>query len=595
MAWARSSPAWVFSTNPRTPERTASVTSRSCSSAVSITTWVSGHASTICCAASMPFRSGIMMSSTATSGSSSRAASTAALPSDASATTSRPCRSSRARTPCRSTTWSSASTTRSDIGPPRVPSSSIRNDPARRQAARVTRNGKYPSGSGLSLVFSMPSAPARLSKSRYLSGLQCHKQLWWRVHEPGAPELSPTLGQQNLFAQGRDVGERAREHVPGGELIDLPFYQYDNKVTATREALNRDLPAIYEAWFLADETYVGVDILERTSRGYTVIEVKASNSRKPEHLPDAAVQVHVLRGAGLQVERAEVMHLNPECRHPDLSNLFVREDVTALVEGALIGVPDELDADGYETIYDLPSDLELSVIHARQVRAVQTGRMVVEPTLAKALAQFASPLAFLDFETVSLAIPRWPGCRPWQQVPVQFSVHAEERGGLVHHEWIAEGAGDPRRALAEALVEACAGARKVVAYHAPFERDCIKQLREAVPRLAKELERIEKRLVDLLPVIRRHVYHPDFGGGFSLKKTLPALVPGLSYSDLQVQDGEVATVELQRLMLRGGELPAGERAALRDALLRYCERDTWAMVKLLEKLRSLVVDQLELF
>ena len=497
----------------------------------------------------------------------------------------------------------------------------------------------------------MPSESSRLSKSRYLSGLQCHKQLWWRAHEPEAPELSPTPGQQNLFAQGREVGERARGHVPGGELIDLPFYQYDNKVTATREALRRGRPAIYEAWFLADDTYVGVDILERTSRGYTVIEVKASNSRKPEHLPDAAVQVHVLRGAGLQVERAEVMHLNPECRYPDLSNLFVREDVTALVEAALIGVPDELaaqqrmlegplpdvpigehctrpydcpfiercwpkvpdhhvsklyrierkralelEADGYATIYDLPSDLELSVIHARQVKAVQTGRMVVERTLSKALAQFTSPLAFLDFETVSLAIPRWPGCRPWQQVPVQFSVHVEERGrGLVHHQWIAEGPEDPRPALAEALVEACVGARKVVAYHATFERECIKQLREAVPRFAKELERIEKRLVDLLPAIRSHVYHPDFGGGFSIKKTLPALVPGLSYADLKVQDGEVATVELQRLMLEGDRTPPAERAALRDALLAYCARDTWAMVKLLEKLRGLVADQLELF
>src|SRR5207247_1498162 len=152
-----------------------------------------------------------------------------------------------------------------------------------------------------------------LCKSRYLSGLQCHKQLWWRVHEPEAPELAPSPGQQNLFAQGREVGERARAHVPGGELIDLPYYQYDNKVAATREALKRGLPAIYEAWFLADETYVGVDILERASRGYTVIEVKASNSRKPEHLPDATVQVNVLRRAGLQVERAELMHLNSQC------------------------------------------------------------------------------------------------------------------------------------------------------------------------------------------------------------------------------------------------------------------------------------------
>ena len=497
----------------------------------------------------------------------------------------------------------------------------------------------------------MAAKSLRLSKSRYLAGLQCHKQLWWRVHDAEAPELSPTPGQQNLFAQGRDVGERARLHVPGGELIELPFYQYDNKVAATREALQRDPPAIYEAWFLADETYVGVDILQRTPRGYAVIEVKASNSRKPEHLPDAAVQVHVLRRSGIEVERAEVMHLNSACRYPDLSTLFVREDITPLVEGALIGVPDELlaqqrmlegplpdvaigehcsrpydcpfiprcwpklpdhhvsslyridrrqaielEADGYPTIYDLPSDLELSVIHARQVKAVQTGRMVVERSLAGALAQFTPPLAFLDFETVSLAIPRWPGCRPWQQVPVQFSVHVDERGrGLVHREWIADGPEDPRPALAEALVEACAGSRKVVAYYASFERECIRQLREATPKLARELERIEKRLVDLLPTVRNHVYHPDFGGGFSIKKTLPALVPGLSYSDLKVQDGELATVELQRLMLEGAQLPAEERAGLRHALLAYCKRDTWAMVKLLEKFRSLVSVQLELF
>src|SRR5947207_4010267 len=498
----------------------------------------------------------------------------------------------------------------------------------------------------------MASPSLRLSKSRFLAGLQCHKQLWWRVHEPDAPELVPDAAHRNILDQGNAVGRKAREYIPGGTLVDLPFHEFDNKVARTREVLQCDPapPAIYEATFLADETYAAVDILERGPRGHGVVEVKATNSLKPQHLPDVAVQVHVLRRAGLPVERAEVMHLNPDCRYPDLGNLFVREDVSALVEGVLLGVSDELaaqrrmlegplpdvaigdhcsrphdcpfiercwpklpqhhvssryrierkqvreyEADGYATLYDLPSDLELSAIHARQVRAVTAGRMVVEPSLAKALAEFVSPLAFLDFETVSLAIPRWNGCRPWQNVPVQFSCHAEERRGLVHHQWIADGPEDPRPALAEALVAVCAGARKIVAYHASFERECIKRLREAAPHLNKELERIERRLVDLLPVIRRHVYHPDFGGGFSIKKTLPALVPGLSYADLKVQDGEVATVELQRLMFQGAEMPAGERAALREALLRYCERDTWAMVKLLERLRGLVEDQLELF
>jgi len=110
------------------------------------------------------------------------------------------------------------------------------------------------------------------------------------VHEPEARSF-PTRRAAKLFAQGREVGERARGYVSGGELIDLPVDQHDNKVAATCAACGRST-AIYEAWFLADETYVGVDILERTSRGHTVIEVKASNRRKPEHLPDATVQVH---------------------------------------------------------------------------------------------------------------------------------------------------------------------------------------------------------------------------------------------------------------------------------------------------------------
>src|SRR2546427_3323437 len=411
----------------------------------------------------------------------------------------------------------------------------------------------------------------RLSKSRFLAGLQCHKQLWWRVHEPDAPELVPDAGHRNILDQGNEVGRKAREYVAGGTLVDLPFHQFDNKVARTRELLQCDPapPAIYEATFLADETYAAVDILERGPRGYGVAEVKATNSLKPQHLPDVAVQVHVLRRAGLPVERAEVMRLNPECRYPDLGNLFVREDVSALVEGVLLGVSDELaaqhrmlegslpdvpigdhcsrphvcpfiercwpklphhhvsslyrierkqvleyEADGYATLYDLPSDLELSAIHARQVRAVTAGEMVVEPALAKALTQFASPLAFLDFETVSLA---------------------------------------------------------------------------------KELERIERRLVDLLPLVRNYVYHPDFGGSFSIKRTLPALVPGLSYADLKIREGETATLELMRLLFSGDELPPGERAELREALLRYCERDTWAMVRMLEQLRGLVTVQLELF
>src|SRR6266478_1279438 len=64
----------------------------------------------------------------------------------------------------------------------------------------------------------------RLSESRFTSGLQCHKKLWWEVHEPKAIELQPDKVLLDLFDQGRQVGEAARARYPGGVLIDLPHH-----------------------------------------------------------------------------------------------------------------------------------------------------------------------------------------------------------------------------------------------------------------------------------------------------------------------------------------------------------------------------------
>ena len=456
-----------------------------------------------------------------------------------------------------------------------------------------------------------------------MAGLQCHKQLWWRVHDAKAPELTADPWLQNRFDQSTDVGLVAREYVPG---------------------------ARYETSVSTDEAAVVVDVLD----GPVLVEVKATNSLKKEHIPDVAVQVHILRQAGLPVPRAEVMHLNPKCRFPNLDDLFVREDVTEKVDLFLPVVPGEMraqlemlagplpdvpvgehcarphkcpflgrcwptlpehhvstlytiqrrkvaeyHAQGIETMHDLPSELELSVIHARQVKAVTTGQMVMEPSLAGAVADFESPLAYLDFETVSYAIPRFSGCRPWENMPVQFSVHREGPTGgnkrFTHSAYVADGPGDPRPAIAQQLIRACAGAKRIVAYYATFERECLRNIAEAVPHLASELLGISERLIDLLPLVRNHIYHPDFGGSFSLKRVLPALVPGLSYADLSINEGETASLQLMRLMFEE-TLKGEERAELRRALLAYCERDTWAMVKLLERIRNLVGSaQLELF
>ena len=135
------------------------------------------------------------------------------------------------------------------------------------------------------------------------------------------------------------MGAAAQERFPGGVLIDTPHDDIQGRIEATQQALMNGARVIYEASFLQDDLFVAVDVLEHQPRGFTLVEVKSTLDVKPHDIPDVAVQLRVLRRTGLEVGRAELMHLNCECRHPDLSNLFVREDVTEKAEEFLPSVP----------------------------------------------------------------------------------------------------------------------------------------------------------------------------------------------------------------------------------------------------------------
>jgi len=489
----------------------------------------------------------------------------------------------------------------------------------------------------------MPPSPPRLSKSRFTSGLQCHKKLWWEVHEPDAKELQPDKVLQDLFDQGRLVGEAARQRYPGGVLIDLPHHAGAERVAATKKALDAGAPAIFEATFIAENTFVAIDVLAKLGDGYRLTEVKAANSQKPEHIPDVAVQARVAAACGVNITAAEVLHLNKEFRHPDTGDLFASTDVTAPVAAFLPQVPDEIArqramlagplpdvpiglhcfephecpfmcrcwpdspdhisnlsgvgkkktaeylAQGITSIKDLPKNEKLGFTQKRQLKAMAEGRVVVEPTLAEQLAPFiGSRIGFLDFETIIRAVPVWPGMYPWQQAAAQFSYHERQPdGSYTHSAFLAEGPNDARPPLAAAMVRATATADRVVTYTA-FEKTRIRELQRAVPELAAELAALEAKLIDLHPVVKNCVYHPDFLGSFSLKDILTPLVPELTYNDLVIVDGRVASVEIARLLFVADKIPRHERDRVRQDLLNYCQRDTWAMVKLVEALSKLV-------
>jgi len=99
---------------------------------------------------------------------------------------------------------------------------------------------------------------------------------------------------------------------------------------------------------------------------------------------------------------------------------------------------------------------------------------------------------------------------------------------------------------------------------------------------AKRIASIETRLWDLLPVVRNNVYHPEFRGSFSLKSTLPALVPEMTYEGMKVAEGGEAGLAWETLV--HAQLRPSEKTKLQAALLAYCRQDTEAMVKMCDAL-----------
>lgn len=71
-------------------------------------------------------------------------------------------------------------------------------------------------------------------------------------------------------------------------------------------------------------------------------------------------------------------------------------------------------------------------------------------TMPEALAPIEGPVSYLDSETIISAVPVWHGCAPYEQVPVQYSLHIGRGGALAHHAWLTQaGAGPPRRRISE--------------------------------------------------------------------------------------------------------------------------------------------------
>lgn len=475
-----------------------------------------------------------------------------------------------------------------------------------------------------------------LSKSRVISWLQCPKRLWLHAHKPEV--VATSAASQALFALGHSVGEVAQRLHPEGVLITSQD-DLSAALAETSARLQGGAPTLFEATFEHEGLLVRADILRRVGVRYRLCEVKASASVKPYQLHDVAIQAWVLSQSGIKLESAEIQYINTSFVYPgaeDYSGLFTRKVVDAEIHPFEQEVPkwvasarqtlsgsepqrrtgkhchepfecscfeycsgqepqsqyplailphggkvaQRLAAAGYNDVRQIPDGELISEAQERVRRVTKAGRAELADGSRAVLASLSWPRYYLDFETIGFAVPIWPGTRPYQQLPFQWSCHVEQRSGECEHVAFLDVSGKaPMTAFAESLVANLGTQGPVLAYNAAFEKGCIQELARMVPQHADRLLRLADRLVDLLAITRQHYYHPDMKGSWSLKAVLPTIAPELAYENLGVvQDG----TEAQRtyLELIGCQLPDEVKKDKKRALERYCERDTFGLVTL---------------
>jgi hypothetical protein len=220
------------------------------------------------------------------------------------------------------------------------------------------------------------------------------------------------------------------------------------------------------------------------------------------------------------------------------------------------------------------------------------------------------PLYYLDFEANPSMLPKHKGEWPYCQSVFQFSIHIETNkekclidDPSCHIEFLITKEGDHRQEMVEALLKAIPeGDSSVIVYNRTFEKNRLLELAALFPQHRPRLLELERRLFDLLKVIKNdarffldlgypkeqadqyHYYHPDLSGSYSLKRVLPIFAND-DYQSLPIHSGLAAYL---RYSAMHSEPIETKQATIRQ-LLDYCRQDTYSMVEILHGLQGLLI------
>ena len=487
-----------------------------------------------------------------------------------------------------------------------------------------------------------------LSKSDFLKYQCCPSYLWLWKHRR---ELVPTDEEEAInrrLEQGNEVEAQARQLFPEATLITSRGMSAKSDTELLVSEGNKTL---FQATVVTERGLLAMaDVLKQNEDNtWTLYEVKSTNSIKPEHIYDVTFQRIAFEEAGYVISNVEVIHLNKEyIRRESISpeDLLLNTDVTEKVEKsipiisqqindavALVNQIDEpkscscklktrsghcptfhyfnpdipeysifnisriggkklgllVDEEIYE-IKDVPADLELTVIQKNQVNVAKTRQPIVDKQSIKELcSDLEFPLYFLDYETVSTAIPLYSGTSPFQQLPFQYSLHVKRSADseLEHFEYLAvDNQNAPMFELLVSMRENLGNTGSVIVWNKSFETGRNTEMAKQYPEYADYLTGINNRVFDLMDVFsKQHYVHHDFKGSSSIKYVLPVLVPEFSYKELDIQNGLSASIRWYEAVT--GSVSNDDAQQIYQSLITYCCLDTLAMVKIYDYLMEL--------
>jgi len=467
---------------------------------------------------------------------------------------------------------------------------------------------------------------ARLTKSDFLLFMDAPRHLWADKHN--LIDKTPSVFDINVMKQGYGVEALAKEYL--GKYILKP-----------------DEDLIFQKTFTNNQFTVRTDILihKPATESYDLYEVKSGTSVKKENIYDVTYQFLIVN-KHIKIDRVFILHLNSEyIRYSNLNlvELFIAEDVTqkvlelkdevdrlraialetahkpsqddiqpclnpkccpcpdicypALPEVSIFDIPrlskkkkTELISQGILDIKDVPKNFPLNQKQRQIVEVAQSNQELINrEAIQKEFQHFTFPLYFLDYETYLSAIPMYDGYKPQQQIVFQYSLHKVEslNGDIRHTEHLAVTKNDPSTSLIKQLREDVGDTGTIFVWFKPFEMTRNKELAIIHPEYADFLEDLNERIYDLGDFINFGFYlHPKFKGSWSIKNVLPVMVPELSYGEMEIGKGDQAMMAWWELI--NDMLSTDDAEKTKTALLEYCKLDTWAMVKILQKLFSII-------